>query len=753
MNNLTNVEKKAAKKEKRASESKGRKWSRRGFITASLIGGGALLVGVGIRPGDRTGRLAKLTTDAGESLITAWVKVGADNTVTAIIPHGEMGQGVHTALSAMLAEEMEADWDAMEIMEAPAEKDYANYVLARDFTTDKDKIPSLLHETINGVFLQATKSMNLQITGGSASVRFTGTGAMLTGGAAAKEILLKAAAQTWDVKLDSLRAEKSYIYHDASGKSAPFAEFAQLAATFKPNLNPKLKARSEYKLVGTSLPRVDIPAKVDGTADFGMDAKIAGMKYATVKASPVHGERVASMDGGAAKNMAGVHGVYNMGDYVAVVADGYWQAKQALEAVDVTFTTSEANKLNQAGLFAQYAKAFDTAKRETIHTEGDVAGAIENGDALEAAYTVPFLAHACMEPMNATASVKDGKCEIWTGTQNPLGTRAEVAEALGMELKDVTLHTAFMGGGFGRRARGDYAIQAVNVAKKAGVPVKLIWSREETTQQDHYRPAVSSRMNAALSDNGMPTAWQSLFVHKLDPPEASLVPYDIPNQTIEYVESPVHTRFGPWRSVDHTQHGFFTESFIDELAHKAGQDPYQYRRKLLKGKPRFVAVLDAAAKAGNWGAPLPEGQARGISIVESFMTIAAQVVTVDVSADMPRAVHVACAADAGMAINPDGFTAQMESGIIYGLTAALYGDITLEDGAVQQSNFHDYEMVRMDNAPEIDVVIIQSDARIGGGGEPGTPPIAPAFANAIFAATGRRVRSLPIRDMSGEGVG
>jgi len=251
----------------------------------------------------------------------------------------------------------------------------------------------------------------------------------------------------------------------------------------------------------------------------------------------------------------------------------------------------------------------------------------------------------------------------------------------------------------------------------------------------------------------MPTAWDSVFVHKLDPAEASLVPYNIPNQSIEYVESPVHTRFGPWRSVDHTQHGFFTESFIDELAHKAGQDPYQYRRKLLAGKPRFLAVLDAAAKAGNWGAPLPAGQARGISIVESFMTIAAQVVTVDVTGDMPRAVHVACAADAGMAVNPDGFTAQMESGIIYGLTAALYGDISLEDGAVMQSNFHDYEMVRMDNAPEIDVVIVQSDARIGGGGEPGTPPIAPAFANAIFAATGRRVRSLPIRDMSGEGIG
>ena len=749
MASLTRAEKKASKKEKRAGESKTRKWSRRGFITASVIGGGALLIGVAIRPGDRTDKLAKLATDDGESLITAWVKIAPDNTVTAIIPHGEMGQGVHTALSAMLAEEMEADWDAMEIMEAPAEKDYANYVLARDFMTDKDKMPRILHETINGAFLSITKKMNIQITGGSASVRFTGTGAMLLAGAAAKELLLKAAAKTWDVGVDSLRAEKSFIYHDGSGKSAPFAQFAELAATFKPNQNPKLKARSEYKLVGTSLPRVDIPQKVDGTAFFGMDAHVEGMKYATVKASPVHGETIESMEASEAISMAGVQGVYDMGDYVAVVADGYWQAKQALEAVDVTFTTSEANKLDQAGVFAQYEEAFDNAKRETIHKVGEMPSALSDAIAggVSAEYTVPFLAHACMEPMNATAWVRDGKCDLWTGTQNPLGTRAEAAEALGMSLEDVTLHTAFMGGGFGRRARGDYAVQAVHVAKKAGVPVKLIWSREETTQQDHYRPAVSSRLSAVLDDEGMPAAWESLFVHKLDPAEASLVPYNIPNQSIEYVDSPVHTRFGPWRSVDHTQHGFFTESFIDELAHEAGQDPYQYRRKLLAEKPRFIKVLDAAAKAGNWGKPLPAGQARGISIVESFMTIAAQVVTVDVTGDMPRAVHVACAADPGLAVNPNGFKAQMESGVIYGLTAALYGNISLEDGAVMQSNFHDYEMVRMDNAPAIDVVILQSDARIGGGGEPGTPPIAPAFANAIFAATGKRIRNLPIGDM------
>ncbi len=754
MDKITQAEKKAAKIAKRAARTRGQKWTRRGFITASVIGGGALLIGVAIRPGDRTDELAKLAATGDESLLTAWVKLSPDNTVTAIIPHGEMGQGVHTALSAMLAEEMEADWAAMDIMEAPAEKAYANYVLGREFMVNKDKLPGFVLGTLNGAFLGITKAMNLQITGGSTSVRFTGVGAMLTAGAAAKELLLKAAAKTWDVPVSSLRAQKSYIYHDESGKTAPFADFAQLAATFKPSLTPKLKARKDYTLMGTSLPRVDIPQKVDGTAIFGLDAHIEGMKYATVKAAPVHGQSVASIDASVAKAMAGVQGIYNMGDYVAVVADGYWQAQRALEAVEVTFTQSAESQLNQAGVFAQYAKAFENAKRKDIHKEGNVSQTMKRADRThEAEYNVPFLAHACMEPMNATAWVKDGTCELWTGTQNPLGTRAEAAKILGLKLEDVTLHTAFMGGGFGRRAVPDYALQAVKISEKTGMPIKLIWSREETTQQDHYRPAVTNRLRAAIDSDGMPSAWDSLFVHKMDPPEASRVPYNIPNQNIEYVESPLHLRFGPWRSVDHTQHGFFIESFIDELAHKAGQDPYQYRRKLLAGKPRFLAVLDAAAKLGNWETPLPEGQARGISIVESFMTIAAQVVTVDVNGDMPRAVHVACAADAGMAVNPDGFKAQMESGIIYGLTAALYGDISLEDGAVMQSNFHDYDMVRMDNAPDIDVVILQSDARLGGAGEPGTPPIAPAFANAIFAATGHRIRSLPIGDMSGVNVG
>lgn len=737
--------KKAHKTEAKANESGVRKWSRRGVISAGVVAGGALVVGVAIRPGDRTAKLAKYVAGEGENLITAWVKVAKDNTVTVIIPHGEMGQGIHTALGAMLAEEMEADWDSLEIMEAPAEKDYANFPLIREFITGGKDVPGFVFDTLNGAFLGIGKSMNMQITGGSTSVRFTGTGAMLTAGAAAKELLIKAAAEIWEVPEAEVRAEKSHIYHDPSKLKGTFGEFAERAASYKPNLHPKLKARKDYTLIGTSLPRVDIPAKVDGTAMFGIDAEVPGMKYAALKAAPVHGETVLNMNASEARNMPGVIGVYQMEDYVAVIAEGYWQAKQALDMVDVTFTSTASDKINQADIFAAYGADIDNGKRKKLHKAGDVSSAMENAASVyEAEYTVPYLAHACMEPMNATAWVRDGKCDIWAGTQNPLGTREMSAKHLGIKSENVTLHTAFMGGGFGRRSEVDFTNQAIDLSKASGHPVKLIWSREETTQQDRYRPAVLGRFKAALDAEGMPTAWQSSFVHKLDPPEASAIFYDIPNMDIGYVESPNHVRLGPWRSVDHTQHGFFTESFIEELAHNAGMDGYEYRRKLLSKQPRHLAVLDAAAKLANWGEALPAGQARGIAITESFMTIVAEVATVDMSGEEPRVLHVACAADAGMAVNPDGFKAQMESGILYGLTAALYGDITIEDGAVVQSNFHDYRMVRMDNAPKIDVVILESEARIGGAGEPGTPPISPAVTNAIFNATGKRIRNLPV---------
>ncbi len=738
---------------KKKTKKKG-KWTRRGLITAGLLAGGALIVGVAIRPGDRTGKLSKLVASEDESLLTAWVKIDKDNLVTAIIPHAEMGQGVHTALMAMLAEEMEADWDKVTFIEAPAEKEYANFPLVKAFLVGDKSIPGILLDTVNGALLTLSKTMDMQITGGSLSVRFTGTEAMLTAGAAAKELLIKAAAKEWDVPETELRAEKSYIYHGKSNKSAPFSQFAETAAGLKPNLQPTLKKRSEYNLIGQSLPRVDIPAKLDGSASFGIDAKVPGMKYATVKAAPVLGNKVKSMDATEARKMAGVIDVLNMVDYVAVVADGYWQAKQALDYVEVEFETTDADQVSDASLLEQYNRDLDEGKQKTWHKQGDINSASENASSsFSAGYQVPFLAHACMEPMNATAWVREGVCDMWTGTQNPLGTRGTTAKVLGIDIENVTVHNQFLGGGFGRRATPDYTDQAAQLSQKTGLPIKLIWSREETTQHDHYRPAAVSRLSASLDSNKMPISWDSLFTHKMDPPEAAMCVYDIPHQNIRYVESPSHIRFGPWRSVDHTQHGFFTESFIDELAYNAGKDPYQFRRELLKNKPRYLKVLDTAAKMAGWGKALPEGQAQGIAIVEGFMTIVAEVVTVDMSEGEPKVLHVACAADAGLAVNPDGFTAQMESGIIYGLTAALYGQISISDGSIDQSNFHDYQMVRMDTAPDIDVEIITSDARIGGAGEPGTPPITPALTNAIYAATGQRIRKLPIMNYDFGAVG
>ncbi len=740
----------------KAPRSQKQKWTRRGFIASGLVAGGALVVGVAVRPGHREKKMAKYMAAEGETLLSAFVKIAPDNTISAIIPHAEMGQGVLTALGAMVAEEMDADWDSLEVVEAPAHKDYASFIAGREFILGDKAIPSFLQDTINGAFMKLTAAMDLQITGGSLSVRYTGASGMQIAGAAARELIVIAAAKVWEVKPGELRTEKSYVYHDASKRSAPYADFAAEAGTSKPPINPPLKARKDYALMGKPLPRIDIPAKVDGSANFGIDATVPGMKYATVMAAPVIGNTVKSIDDKDARAMPGVIDVLNMGSYVAVVADGYWSAKQALDVLDVTFTTSGNEALSQDDIFTQYNTALDDAladgKSETLHKSGNITKAMDSAaEIFEVGYSVPFLAHACMEPMNATAWVRDGKCDVWTGTQNPLGMRGITAKILDIDPDNVAVHNQFLGGGFGRRAMTDYFSQAVELSQKTGLPIKLIWSREEDTQHDFYRPAAACKFKIGLDDDGMPVAWDHVFTHKLDPVESSLPCYDVGALKAHYVESPTHIPHGPWRSVDHTQHGFFIESAIDELAAKAGMDGYAYRRKLLAGKPRFLNVLDRAAKLGKWDEKLPDGMAKGIAIMESFGTIVAEVLTVDMRPeslhnDMPRVTHVACAADAGMAVNPDGFKAQMESGIIYGLTAALYGKISIEDGAVSQSNFHDYEMIRMDNSPAIDVDIIISDAKLGGAGEPGTPPVTPALTNAIFNATGKRLRSLPVSD-------
>ena len=376
---------------------------------------------------------------------------------------------------------------------------------------------------------------------------------------------------------------------------------------------------------------------------------------------------------------------------------------------------------------------------------GDADKSLEAADRIiERKYKVPYLAHACMEPMNAVAHYKDGACDLWTGTQNPLGFKHEVAKALEIEPANVNVTNYFMGGGFGRRATPDAAIQAAQISKAVGLPVKLIWSREEDVQHDHYRPAVASNFRAALGENGLPVAWENQFVDKHEPAEATHIPYAIANQNIFYTDSPTHVPFGAWRSVDHSQHGFFVESFIDELAVEAGQDPYQYRRKLLGQEPRLLNVLDRVAKESNWETPIGKNRGRGIALQESFGSIVAEVVEVSVDKGSISVDRVVIAVDPGFAVAPDGLKAQMESGVIFGLTAALYGEVSIENGRVQQSNFDSYPMVRMADSPVIETHIINSYEPWGGAGEPGTPGIAPALANAIYAATGTRVRELPV---------
>lgn len=725
------------------------KWTRRAFVTTGIVAGGALAIGVAIRPGNRSSRVAKLVAGDGDSLINIWLKLGTDNSVTAIIPHAEMGQGVHTTLAMMLADELDADWSLVRMQEAPAVSEYANYALARGYALGDKEFPEWLVPTVDGFFLQATKFMNLQITGGSTSTPTTGQHAMRIAGAAAKAVLLQAAAESWQVPAEELRAEKSFIVHDGSQRRAPFAEFATKAAELDAPVAPRLKSPDEFRIMGTDVQKLDVPAKVDGSALFGIDTILPGMKYATVRAAPVFGTQVESFDSTAIQDLPGIRRVVNLGDAVAVVADGYWQAKQAVEGLPVTFSKSDNEARSQQEIFQQFAEALDSATangtEQTDFESGDTKAAMATANSTYTAeYRVPYLAHAPMEPMNCTAWIHDGICELWLGTQNPLGFAADVAKAIDFDIGNVKVHNQYLGGGFGRRAFSDYAVQAARIALESPYPVKLIWSREEDMRHDHYRQASISRFKAALDGDGAPIAWENQFVDKHDPVEAPYIPYGIANQYIHFADSPTHVPWGFWRSVDHSLHAFFTESFIDELAVNAGKDPYHYRRELLADATRFRDVLDLAASKSEWDRPLPAHHGRGIAIHKSFGTIVAQVVEVQVSDGRVRVQRVVCAVDAGFAMHPDGMKAQMESGIAYGLTAALYGDISIRNGAVAQSNFHDYPMLRMSEAPDIETYIINSGESLGGAGEPGTPAIAPALANAIFNATGKRIRELPV---------
>jgi isoquinoline 1-oxidoreductase subunit beta len=727
-----------------------KKWTRRAFIGAGVLAGGTLVLGIAIRPGNRASKVSGLIASEGETVMNIWLKIAPDNILTAIIPHAEMGQGVHTALAMMLADEMDADWSKVKFEEAPAAKEYANYSIAKGFIAGNSHFPKFLDETINGIFLTAVKSLNFQITGGSASVRFTGQDAMRIAGAAAKAMLLQAAAETWQVPVEELTAQKSTIQHAGSGRSATYGELAPAAAKVKTPSHPKLKSKEEFTLMGTSQPRLDLQAKVTGEAKFGMDVQVPNMKYATIKAAPVFGSKVKSVDTSVHSSQPGVLKIVNLGDAVAVIAEGYWQAKTTLDALQITFESTANDGLNQDEIISRYRKTMDEDLMEgnlkTHLKSGDANKALQEASILiEAEYQLPFLAHATMEPMNCTAWVQSGRCELWCGSQNPLGVKATATEMLNLELDQVFVHNQFLGGGFGRRSETDVIKQAILIAKEVDYPVKLIWSREEDTQHDFYREATLSRLKAGLNASGIPIAYAHQFIFKHHPPEAADIPYAVPNQLIQYSSPPSHVPWGNWRSVDHSTHGFLTESFIDEMAHTAKQDPLLYRKNLIQDNPRLLAVLDLVYEKANWGSPLPPNWGRGVAVGQSFGSVVAEVAEVEVNLEGKVKVHrVVCVADPGFAIHPDGFAAQMESGIIYGLAAAMTGEITIEKGAVSQSNFHNYPVTRMGDAPKIETHILNSGNPPGGAGEPSTPLIAPAVTNAIFNATGIRIRQLPI---------
>lgn len=722
------------------------KWTRRGVIaTGGLIGGGLALgvAGIAFAPN----RL-RVTPDsrAGTPQLTTWVKIGADNTVAVVVPHCEMGTGVHTALAMMCAEELEADWNQVRIEEAPGTDDYANGYLVRAFVPPLASVPSYMERGIDFWTFKLTEMMDLQVTGGSSAVRGTGHLGMRVAGAAAKAMLVEAAAKQWNVPAAECSAKLSRVTHSGSGRSATYGELAPQAALLTPPVHPPLKSRDQYTIVGKATPRIDIPSKVNGSATYGVDVTLPQMLYATIAAAPVFGAKLVSVDTAPAEALPGVKKVVKLDNAVAVIADGYWRALKGVRALAPKFEDTGKGAETSDTIYAAIGAAIDKEKGNKVFASGKGADALQGAaKVVEAEYRVPFLPHATMEPMNATARIAEGRCEVWTGVQDPLGARKVAAEASGLKPEQVTIHNQQLGGGFGRRLPGvmDFVDQAVRLAKETSpAPVKLIWSREEDIQHDFYRPAVIGRYKAALAEDGAPHAWVSKFNIS---DAAALLPYGIEHQDIRAVAAPTHVRIGAWRSVAHTQHGFFTESFIDELAHAAGKDPLQYRRELLAHAPRHLAVLDKAAAMADWSTPAPAGRARGIALVESFGSIVAEVAEVEIVEGRVKVQRVCAAVDCGDVINPDTATAQVEGGIIFGLSAALFNEVTIAGGRVAQTNFHDVPMPKLADSPSVSVEFIRSGATLGGLGEPGVPPVAPAIANAVFALTGKRVRSLPVR--------
>jgi isoquinoline 1-oxidoreductase subunit beta len=711
------------------------KWTRRAFIGAGTVVGGGFVLGVTglVLSPTRHSVVSDEALENGE--LTTWITVTPDNIVTVLVPHCEMGQGTHTALAMMAAEEMNADWSLVRVKEAPALDIYANGYMVHAATGGST--PDWLAKGVEYAAYRGMRWFGLMATGGSMSVRTTGVYGMRVAGAASKEMLIAAAAKRFGVEASGCAASQSRVEHKASGQSATFGELAREAAAMDVPSRPVLKDPHTYTISRTSRPRHDIPSKVNGTAIYGIDVTQPGMLYAAVEMAPVYGGTLVSVDTTAVEAMPGVKRVVKLDEAVAVVADSYWRARRALAELKPQFDDAGHGSVSTASIFEAFDKALGAPPAMP-------AGAAK---VVTADYRVPFLAHATMEPMVCTARVDDTGVDVWAGVQDPLNARSTAAKALDIDVEQVRLTNLLLGGGFGRRLpfTFDYVDMGVRIAKAMSpTPVKMIWSRENDIQHDYYRPAAMSRFAGALDAAGAPLAVKSYYCGGGNR-EAVFLPYALGERDDDEKDAPHPIRLGQWRSVLNSQHGFFKESFVDELAHAAGKDPFTFRRDLLADRPRFKAVLEKVAAIANWGSPLPEGEGRGIALAESFGTIVGEVAHVRVSPDGAlKVLHVYAAVDCGDVINVDSATAQVEGGIVFGLSAALLGEITIDGGKVVQRNFRDHRMIHIADAPQVTAAFVRSDAHLGGLGEPCVPPVAAAVTNAIYAATGVRIRTLPI---------
>jgi isoquinoline 1-oxidoreductase beta subunit len=703
--------------------------SRRGFLHAAAGTGAGLILSLYLPSGGDNAAAG----DAGTFAPNAFVRVGYDGQVTLTMPYVEMGQGTYTSIPMLIAEELEVDLKQIRLEHAPPnEKLYANPLLG------------------------------VQATGNSNAMR----GAwqpLRQAGATARTMLVSAAAKRWNVDPASCRAQSGEVLHTPTGKRIRYGELAADAGRLPVPAKVALKSPADFKLIGTPAKRLDTPAKVNGAAVFGIDAQPPGVKIATLAQSPVFGGRVRSVDDAAAKAVNGVRQIVWLDDAVAVVADHMGAAKKGLAALKIEWDDGPHAALTTGDIANELEKATLNIG-PVAQNIGDVTKALaDSATKVEAIYQVPFLAHAPMEPMNCTVHMQNGGCEIWVGTQAIARARAHAAKAAGLPLDKVVVHNHLLGGGFGRRLDVDGVVRAVEIAKHVDGPVKVVWTREEDIQHDLYRPYWFDRISVGLDEKGSPVAWSHRFAGSsviarwlppgfkdgLDPDStegAIDLVYTLPNMRVEYlrVEPPgIPTAF--WRSVGPSHNVFVTESVMDELAATAEQDAVAYRRALLDRSPRAKAVLDLAAAKAGWGQPLPKGAGRGVSLQFVFGTYMAQVAEVEVSKDgAVRVRRVVCAVDCGTVVNPDTVRAQIQGAIIFGIAAALYGEITLKNGRVEQTNFDTYKMLRINEAPAIEVYIVHSSEPPGGMGECGTSAIVPAITNAIFAATGERLRKLPV---------